>query len=138
MHLVVVKNPADFVGSVFGESEKNTKAILKATERKVLITDGTYMLYSGGAVTNTTSDPYKTAVVDTIVAEVQSTLGEDRCVLLLGYKEKLEEINFAGLRSNRERRGDLLVLKDQHSVMVDFSTGLDVLRDRIAIDIGVV
>ena len=44
--------------------------------------------------------------------------------------------NFAGLRSNRERRGDLLVPKDQHSVIVDFSTGLDVLGDRIAIDIG--
>ena len=44
--------------------------------------------------------------------------------------------NFAGLRSNRERRGDLLVPKDQHSVIVNFSTGLDVLGDRIAIDIG--
>ena len=90
--LVVVKNPADFVGSVLGESEKNTKAILKATEGKVLIIDEAYMLYSGGAGMNTTSDPYKTAVVDTIVAEVQSTLGEDRCVLLLGYKEKMEEM----------------------------------------------
>lgn len=46
--------------------------------------------------------------------------------------------NFAGLRSNRERRGDLLVPKDQHSVIVDFSTGLDMLGDRIAIDIGVI
>ena len=92
MLLVVVKNPADFVGSVLGESEKNTKAILKATEGKVLILDEAYMLYSGGAGMSTTSDPYKTAVVDTIVAEVQSTLGEDRCVLLLGYKEKLEEM----------------------------------------------
>ncbi|KAL2044224.1 hypothetical protein N7G274_002929 [Stereocaulon virgatum] len=89
---VVVKNPADFVGSVLGESEKNTKAILKATEGKVLIIDEAYMLYSGGAGMSTTSDPYKTAVVDTIVAEVQSTPGEDRCVLLLGYKEKLEEM----------------------------------------------
>jgi len=76
------------VGSVLGESEKNTKGILKATEGKVLIIDEAYMLYSGGAG----SDLYKTAVVDTIVAEVQSTLGEDRCVLLLGYKEKMEEM----------------------------------------------
>lgn len=37
------------------------------------------------------ADPYKSAVVDTIVAEVQSTPGEDRCVLLLGYKEQMEE-----------------------------------------------
>ncbi|MCJ1382149.1 hypothetical protein MMC17_005261 [Xylographa soralifera] len=89
---VVLKNPADFVGSVLGETEKNTKAILKATEGKVLVIDEAYMLYSGGSGTGNTSDPYKTAVVDTIVAEVQSVIGEDRCVLLLGYKEKLEEM----------------------------------------------
>ena len=89
---VVVKNPADFVGSVLGESEKNTKAILKATEGKVLIIDEAYMLFAGISGLSSTSDPYKTAVIDTIVAEVQSTLGEDRCVLLLGYREKLEEM----------------------------------------------
>ena len=59
--------------------------------------------YSGGAGTSTTSDPYKTAVVDTIVAEVQSTLGEDRCVLLLGYKEKLEEM-FRNINPGLSRR----------------------------------
>lgn len=75
-----------------GESEKNTKAILKASEGKVLIIDEAYMLYSSAAGTGSSSDPYKTAVVDTIVAEVQSTLGEDRCVLLLGYKEQIEEM----------------------------------------------
>lgn len=46
------------------------------------------MLYGG----NATVDPYKTAVIDTIVAEVQSVPGEDRCVLLLGYKEQMEEM----------------------------------------------
>jgi hypothetical protein len=89
---VIVKTPADFMGSVLGESEKNTKAILKTTEGKVLIIDEAYGLYSGGTGPGASSDPYKTAVVDTIVAEVQSTLGEDRCVLLLGYKEQLEEM----------------------------------------------
>jgi len=89
---VIIKNPADFVGSVLGESEKNTKAILKATEGKVLIIDEAYMLYSGAAGLSNSSDPYGSAVVDTIIAEVQSTLGEDRCILLLGYKEKLEEM----------------------------------------------
>lgn len=87
-----MKNPADFIGSVLGESEKNTKAILKASEGKVLIIDEAYMLYSGSKGTGNTSDPYKTAVIDTIVAEVQSTPGEDRCVLLLGYKEQMEEM----------------------------------------------
>jgi hypothetical protein len=50
------------------------------------------MLYSGTKGAGNTSDPYKTAVIDTIVAEVQSTPGEDRCVLLLGYKEQMEEM----------------------------------------------
>jgi len=89
---VVIKNPADFVGSALGESEKNTKAILKAAEGKTLIIDEFYMLYSGAAGQSAASDPYKTTVVDTIVAEVQSTLGEDRCVLLLGYQEQMEEM----------------------------------------------
>ncbi|KAF3228249.1 hypothetical protein TWF106_007498 [Orbilia oligospora] len=82
---VVVKNPADFVGSVLGASEANTKAILASTVGKVLIIDEAYMLAGG-------TDPYKTAVIDTIVAEVQSTPGEDRCVLLLGYKDQMEEM----------------------------------------------
>jgi hypothetical protein len=44
--------------------------------------DQAYMLYGrSGNASNV--DPYKTAVIDTIVAEVQSTPGEDRCILLL-------------------------------------------------------
>ncbi|KAH7390934.1 P-loop containing nucleoside triphosphate hydrolase protein [Phaeosphaeria sp. MPI-PUGE-AT-0046c] len=84
---VVVKNPADFVGSVLGGSEANTKGILASTVGKVLIIDEAYMLASGAS-----GDPYKVAVIDTIVAEVQSTPGEDRCVLLLGYKDEMEEM----------------------------------------------
>ena len=48
------------------------------------------MLYGGSGSGNT--DPYKTAVIDTIVAEIQSVPGEDRCVLLLGYKQQIEEM----------------------------------------------
>lgn len=88
---VIIKNPADFVGSVLGQSEKNTKAILEATKGKVLIIDEAYMLASG-TDTGGTSDPYKTAVIDTIVAEVQSTSMEDRCVLLLGYQGPMEDM----------------------------------------------
>lgn len=38
-HEVVIKNPADFVGSALGQSEANTKAILANTVGKVLIID---------------------------------------------------------------------------------------------------
>ncbi|KAI0869260.1 P-loop containing nucleoside triphosphate hydrolase protein [Hypoxylon argillaceum] len=89
---VVIKNPADFVGNALGQSEKNTKAILEATKGKVLIIDEAYMLASGLSDTGGTSDPYKTAVIDTIVAEVQSTSLEDRCVLLLGYSGQMEDM----------------------------------------------
>lgn len=86
---VVVKNPADFVGNVIGGSEANTKAILASTIGKVLIIDEAYMLAKAGG---SHGDPFKAAVIDTIVAEVQSTAGEDRCVLLLGYKDQMEEM----------------------------------------------
>ncbi|KAH7925247.1 P-loop containing nucleoside triphosphate hydrolase protein [Leucogyrophana mollusca] len=96
---VVLKNPADFIGAHLGESEKNTKAILASTAGKVLVIDeaswrigedsGAYMLYGGSAGSQ---DPFKTTVIDTIVAEIQSVPGEDRCVLLLGYKAQMEEM----------------------------------------------
>lgn len=85
---VVVKNPSDFVGSALGQSESQTKGILAATVGKVLVIDEAYGLYAGSGVT----DPYKTAVVDTIVAEVHSVPGDDRCVLLLGYDEQMQEM----------------------------------------------
>lgn len=52
------------------------------------------MLYGGasGGTGGSSGDPYKTAVIDTIVAEVQSVPGEDRCVLLLGYKDQIVEM----------------------------------------------
>lgn len=48
------------------------------------------MLYSGKNSGHT--DSFKTTVIDTIVAEIQSVPGEDRCVLLLGYKEQMQEM----------------------------------------------
>ncbi|KAG2359775.1 P-loop containing nucleoside triphosphate hydrolase protein [Suillus spraguei] len=86
---VVVKNPSDFVGQHLGQSEQNTKAILESTVGKVLVIDEAYMLHSknGGA-----QDPYKTGVIDTMVAEIQNVPGDDRCVLLLGYKEQMEDM----------------------------------------------
>ena len=64
------------------------------------------MLYNGGT-TGQQSDPYKTAVIDTIVAEVQSTLGEDRCVLLLGYEKEMREM-FQVRRYQLEKRRTLM------------------------------
>lgn len=51
------------------------------------------MLYpnTGSGVGNGT-DVFKTAVIDTIVAEVQSVPGDDRCVLLLGYESQMVQM----------------------------------------------
>lgn len=108
---MVVKNPADFVGNVLGASESNTKAVLASTIGKVLIIDEAYMLASSAS-----GDPYKTAVIDTIVAEIQSTPGEDRCVLLLGYKDQMEEM-FRDVNPGLARRFPL----DSSFVFEDFT-----------------
>ncbi|KAF8213839.1 P-loop containing nucleoside triphosphate hydrolase protein [Mycena galopus ATCC 62051] len=100
---VVVKNPADFIGSVLGASESNTKAILANTVGKVLVIDEAYMLYGGSGGTGSQTDPYKTAVIDTIVAEIQSVPGEDRCVLMLGYEDKMVEM-FQNVNPGLSRR----------------------------------
>lgn len=67
---VVLKNPSDFVGDVLGSSEKATRAILKSAEGCVLVIDEAYSLYSGGSSGAGNNDPYKTAVVDTLVEQV--------------------------------------------------------------------
>jgi SpoVK/Ycf46/Vps4 family AAA+-type ATPase len=89
---IMAKTPADFIGSHLGQSEQNTKAILAAALGKVLIIDEAYGLSGAADDGNTahTDNPYKSAVVDAIVGEVQSTASEDRCVLLLGYKDRME------------------------------------------------
>jgi DNA polymerase III delta prime subunit len=98
-----VKNPSDFVGSHLGQSEQQTKGILAATVGKVLVIDEAYGLYGGGGTQGGISDPYKTAVIDTIVADVQSVPGDDRCVLLLGYKGQMENM-FQNVNPGLSRR----------------------------------
>ncbi|KAJ8128845.1 hypothetical protein O1611_g4788 [Lasiodiplodia mahajangana] len=84
---VVVKSPADFIGDAVGKSESNTAAILASTIGKVLIIDEAYMLDPGDSTS--TRDSFKTAVLDSIVAEVQGNPGDDRCVILIGYEDKM-------------------------------------------------
>ncbi|RYP20847.1 hypothetical protein DL765_002581 [Monosporascus sp. GIB2] len=100
---VVIKNPSDFVGSALGQSEQQTKGILAASLGKVLVIDEAYGLYGGGGHQGSSSDPYKTSVIDTIVAEVQSVPGDDRCVLLLGYKDQMETM-FQNVNPGLSRR----------------------------------
>ena len=50
------------------------------------------------------TDSFKTAVIDTLVAEIQNVPGDDRCVLLLGYEEEMERMFQVGENYSRERR----------------------------------
>lgn len=98
---MVAKNPSDFIGSFLGKSEEITRNILAATVGKVLIIDEAYMLYSGRGEGQ--NDSYKTAVIDTLVAEVQGVPGDDQCIILLGYEDKLKEM-FQNVNPGLHRR----------------------------------
>ncbi|KAI0444722.1 P-loop containing nucleoside triphosphate hydrolase protein [Xylaria telfairii] len=91
---VVTKTPADFISEHMGGSESNTKAILESTKGKVLIIDEAYGLgnKTGGKGASGHTDAYRSGIIDTLVANINSQPGEDRCVLLLGYKDKMEEM----------------------------------------------
>jgi AAA+ superfamily predicted ATPase len=79
---VIMKAASDFIGSVLGESQKTASAIIKSAEGSVLVIDEAYGLHG--------KDPYKTSVIDTIVEQVQGVPGEDKAVVLLGYREQME------------------------------------------------
>lgn len=81
---LVLRTPADFTGTVVGESEARTRDILTAARGKVLVIDEAYGLGDGS--------PYMKAVVDTIVSKVQAVPGDDIAVLLLGYRDEIEEM----------------------------------------------
>lgn len=91
------------MGGALGQSEQQTKGILTATVGKVLVIDEAYGLYGGSSQQGGIADPFKAAVIDTIVAEVQSVPGDDRCVLLLGYKDQMETM-FQNVNPGLSRR----------------------------------
>uniref|UniRef100_A0A7S2JRL8 AAA+ ATPase domain-containing protein n=2 Tax=Leptocylindrus danicus TaxID=163516 RepID=A0A7S2JRL8_9STRA len=77
---VVVKTAGDFVGSVVGESQKNTIAIIEGARGKVLLIDEAY---------NLDDNMYGKQVLDTLVEKVQNTSSDDIAVVLIGYEEQM-------------------------------------------------
>jgi hypothetical protein len=90
----ILKNPSDFIGNVIGSSEKSTRDILAAAEGCVLVIDEAYMLNPSRSMglSSNGGDPYKAAVLDTLVEQVQGVPGDDRVVILLGYKKEMEDM----------------------------------------------
>lgn len=111
---VIVKNPSDFKGSVLGSSEKNTRDILRAAEGNVLVIDEAYGLCNNKDL-NGVSDLYGTAVIDTLVEQVQARPGDDRAVIMLGYQEEMEEM-FKNCNPGLSRRFQL----DQAYIFPDY------------------
>lgn len=89
---VVVKNPSDFIGEYLGESENITKRILASTRGKVLIIDEAYALSDSSDEANEhgCGNIFKTAIIDTLVANIQGAPNE--CILLLGYRDRMERM----------------------------------------------
>ncbi|KAL3467710.1 AAA domain-containing protein [Aspergillus heterothallicus] len=106
-----------FLGSP-GTGKTTIAKLYASTVGKVLVIDEAYGLFAGGSRDKTggQTNQFKTAVVDTIVAEVQSVPGDDRCVLLLGYEEQMTEM-FQNVNPGLSRRFPM----DAAFVFEDFS-----------------
>jgi len=83
---VILKCASDFVGEHLGSSEQKCRRLCS------LVIDEAYSLYTGGSTGSGTNDPYKTAVIDTIVEKVQAKPGADIAVVMIGYREEMENM----------------------------------------------
>lgn len=89
---VIMKNPTHLIGTTYGSSEDYTSKALKKAMGGVLIIDDAHMLYHSSKNGENDSDIFRLAVVDTLVANVLGKAGEDRCVILVGYEDKMEQL----------------------------------------------
>jgi hypothetical protein len=91
---MVFKTASDFLGAVVGGSEANTRRILQESAGCVLVIDEAYALnpkLGGGKSAAAGNDPFREAVINTLVEVIQGVPGENRAVLLLGYKNEMTD-----------------------------------------------
>jgi SpoVK/Ycf46/Vps4 family AAA+-type ATPase len=114
---VILKKASDFIGSALGKSEKVTQAILEESRGSVLVIDEAYGLYqaigSGGMGNN---EPYRDAVINTLVERIQGKPGDDIAVILIGYREEMERM-FKYVNPGLSRRFQL----DDSFVFTDYT-----------------
>jgi SpoVK/Ycf46/Vps4 family AAA+-type ATPase len=90
---MVYKRASDLIAQYLGQSEELVRSALEDAQGNVLVIDEAYMLYPGKRLEDRPGgDVYRVAVIDTLVAEIQNTPGEDRCVILIGYTEPMREM----------------------------------------------
>ena len=86
----VLKGASEFIGSHIGESAEKTNEILKEAKGKVLMIDEAYMLDP-----NYNEDrkcPFRDETINTLVEKCENTAKENRCVILVGYKQNMEKL----------------------------------------------
>ncbi|KAI1741348.1 P-loop containing nucleoside triphosphate hydrolase protein [Xylaria scruposa] len=98
---VVSKTASDFIGDCLGKSETQTRRILQASVGKVLIIDEAYMLDPGSPYGD--YNKFKAGVLDTIVSMVQGQPFEDRCIILVGYEDRINTM-FRNANAGLSRR----------------------------------
>lgn len=89
---VVTKTPDELIGKWIGHTEANTLEALQEAKGGILIIDDAHMLYNGAGRANSCSDVFRVAAIDTLVANISGSPGEDRCVILSGYEENMEQM----------------------------------------------
>ncbi|KAK1764125.1 P-loop containing nucleoside triphosphate hydrolase protein [Phialemonium atrogriseum] len=90
---VIYKTPADFIGQHLGDSEARTRGIIESAQGKVLIIDDAHMFYHGSrAGSGNESDEFRLSCIDVLVAMVHNRPGDDACVILIGYRDMMEEM----------------------------------------------
>ncbi|KAK0761113.1 hypothetical protein N5P37_006059 [Trichoderma harzianum] len=89
---VIYKTPGDFIGQYIGESETKTSAILDSTKGKILIIDDAHMFYHGSELGSNETDEFRLGCIDILVSKIHNKPGEDRCVILVGYPDRMEEM----------------------------------------------
>jgi AAA+ superfamily predicted ATPase len=90
---VIIKKPSDLIDRYIGGSENNTREALSSAKGGVLIIDDAHMLDPGSTRSGSSKNgDFRGAIIDTIVAEVSGSPGEDRCVIMCAYEEHMKEM----------------------------------------------
>ncbi|KAM0351001.1 hypothetical protein ACHAPU_002779 [Fusarium lateritium] len=100
---IITKRASDLIAEYVGQSEARVTEALNEAEGGVLVIDDAHMLYTESANGNNKSDNFRKGVIDTLVANISGSPGEDRCVILCGYADKMERM-FLKSNPGLERR----------------------------------
>lgn len=89
---VIETNPSNLIDRYIGGSEAETEEALESAMGNVLVIDDADMHYHGSGHGKSGNDIFRDSIIDTIVANVSGKPGEDRCVILIGNKDRMEEM----------------------------------------------